>query len=99
RSQGCGHRAGGGAREVGPPLDPRVFPGSARPRRARRPDRHGALMEKNANYALVGLSTLILSVAAILFVIWLARLSFARDFDLYDIVFQGPVRGLNEGGE
>jgi phospholipid/cholesterol/gamma-HCH transport system substrate-binding protein len=56
-------------------------------------------MEKNANYALVGLSTLILTVAAVLFVIWLARLSFARDFDLYDIVFQGPVRGLNEGGE
>ncbi|MBI1196675.1 MAG: MCE family protein [Phenylobacterium sp.] len=56
-------------------------------------------MEKNANYALVGLSTLILTVAAVLFVIWLARLSFARDFDLYDIVFEGPVRGLNEGGE
>jgi phospholipid/cholesterol/gamma-HCH transport system substrate-binding protein len=56
-------------------------------------------MEKNANYTLVGLSTLILTVALIVFVVWLARLSFARDYDLYDIVFQGPVRGLNEGGE
>jgi len=56
-------------------------------------------MEKNANYTLVGLSTLILSVALIVFIVWLARLSFARDYDLYDIVFQGPVRGLNEGGE
>lgn len=56
-------------------------------------------MEKNANYALVGLATLILTIAGVLFVIWLARLSFARDFDLYDIVFEGPVRGLNEGGE
>ena len=56
-------------------------------------------MEKNANYALVGLSTLILTVASVVFVIWLARVSFARDFDLYDIVFQGPVRGINEGGE
>jgi phospholipid/cholesterol/gamma-HCH transport system substrate-binding protein len=56
-------------------------------------------MEKNANYALVGLSTLILAVATVVFIVWLGRLSFARDFDLYDIVFQGPVRGLNEGGE
>ena len=56
-------------------------------------------MEKNANYALVGLVTLILLVATTVFVIWLARLSFAREFDLYDVVFQGPVRGLNEGGE
>jgi len=56
-------------------------------------------MEKNANYALVGLATLILTVALIVFGIWLARLGFARDYDLYDIVFQGPVRGLTEGGE
>jgi phospholipid/cholesterol/gamma-HCH transport system substrate-binding protein len=56
-------------------------------------------MEKNANYALVGLSTLILTVAGIVFIIWLGRLNFAREYDLYDIVFQGPVRGLNEGGE
>ena len=56
-------------------------------------------MEKNANYTLVGLSTLILSVALVVFIVWLARLSFDRDYDLYDIVFQGPVRGMNEGGE
>jgi phospholipid/cholesterol/gamma-HCH transport system substrate-binding protein len=56
-------------------------------------------MEKNANYALVGLVTLILVAATGVFVIWLAQLNFAREFDLYDVVFQGPVRGLNEGGE
>ncbi len=56
-------------------------------------------MEKNANYALVGLSTVILLVAGIVFVIWLARLNFARENELYDIVFPGPVRGINEGGE
>ena len=56
-------------------------------------------MEKNANYALVGLSTMILTVALIVFIVWLGRLNFARDYDLYDIVFEGPVRGLNEGGE
>src|SRR6201999_924947 len=88
------------AREVGASLGPGVLPGSARPgRESRRRAEGDELMEKNANYALVGLSTMILTVAVIVFVIWLGRLGFARDYDLYDIVFQGPVRGLNEGGE
>lgn len=56
-------------------------------------------MEKNANYALVGLSSLILFVGLVIFVVWLARISFSQEFDLYDIVFDGPVRGLNQGGE
>ena len=56
-------------------------------------------MEKNANYALVGLSSLILFVGLVIFVVWLARLSFSQEYDLYDIVFQGPVRGLSQGGE
>ena len=56
-------------------------------------------MEKNANYALVGLSTLILTIALVVFFIWLARLRINAEYDLYDIVFAGPVRGLNEGGE
>ncbi|PZQ58162.1 MAG: MCE family protein [Phenylobacterium zucineum] len=56
-------------------------------------------MERNANYALVGLSTLILTAALAVFVIWLARVRLNAEYDLYDIVFQGPVRGLTEGGE
>jgi phospholipid/cholesterol/gamma-HCH transport system substrate-binding protein len=56
-------------------------------------------MEKNANYALVGLSSLILFIGLVIFIVWLARLSFSQHYDLYDIVFQGPVRGLNQGGE
>ena len=56
-------------------------------------------MEKNANYALVGLSSLILFIGLVIFVVWLARLQFSQTYDLYDIVFQGPVRGLNQGGE
>ena len=56
-------------------------------------------MERNANYALVGLATTILLLGLIFFVVWLARLQFAEDFDEYDIIFQGPVRGLNSGGE
>jgi phospholipid/cholesterol/gamma-HCH transport system substrate-binding protein len=56
-------------------------------------------MEKNANYALVGASSLILFVGMLVFVVWLARLQLTRDYDTYDILFQGPVRGLNQGGE
>ncbi|HEY8617320.1 MlaD family protein [Phenylobacterium sp.] len=56
-------------------------------------------MEKNANYAMVGLSALILSIGLVIFVVWLARWQFRQENDLYDILFQGPVRGLNQGGE
>lgn len=56
-------------------------------------------MEKNANYALVGLSSLILLAGLIIFIVWLARFQVNRDYDLYDIVFQGPIRGLSQGGE
>lgn len=56
-------------------------------------------MEKNANYALVGASALILFIGLVIFVVWLARLQFTRDYDTYDILFQGPVRGLSQGGE
>jgi ABC-type transport system involved in resistance to organic solvents, periplasmic component len=56
-------------------------------------------MEKDANYALVGFSTLLLFTGLIIFSLWLARLQFAQDYDTYDIVFYGPVRGLSQGGE
>jgi phospholipid/cholesterol/gamma-HCH transport system substrate-binding protein len=56
-------------------------------------------MEKNANYALVGLSSLILFLGLVIFVVWLARLQFTQENDVYEILFQGPVRGLNQGGE
>ena len=56
-------------------------------------------MERNAHYAAIGLATLVLFLGLILFVVWLARFQFSRDYDMYDIVFYGPVRGLSEGGE
>lgn len=56
-------------------------------------------MERNANYTLVGLASLILMVGLAVFVLWLAQLSFNRDFDTYDVLFLEPVRGLSEGGE
>lgn len=56
-------------------------------------------MEKDANYALVGFSTLLLFTGLVIFSLWLARLQFAQDYDVYDIIFYGPVRGLSQGGE
>jgi phospholipid/cholesterol/gamma-HCH transport system substrate-binding protein len=56
-------------------------------------------MERNANYALVGISALLLFVGMVVFVVWLARFSFSKQYDVYDILFVGPVRGLSEGGE
>lgn len=56
-------------------------------------------MERNAHYALVGLISLIAFVGMVVFVIWLARFQFTRAYDVYDIDFKGPVRGLSNGGE
>lgn len=56
-------------------------------------------MERDAHYAAVGIATVALLVALVVFTIWLARVQFNKDYDVYDIVFYGPVRGLSEGGE
>lgn len=56
-------------------------------------------MERDAHYAAVGIATVALLAALAVFSIWLARLSFNDEYDVYDIVFYGPVRGLSEGGE
>jgi phospholipid/cholesterol/gamma-HCH transport system substrate-binding protein len=47
----------------------------------------------------VGVASLALVIGMIVFIVWLARLQVNRDFDVYDILFIGPVRGLSEGGE
>jgi phospholipid/cholesterol/gamma-HCH transport system substrate-binding protein len=56
-------------------------------------------MERNANYALVGLVSTILLMGLVVFMVWLAGSGLNQDYNLYDIVFQGPVRGLSQGGE
>ncbi len=56
-------------------------------------------MEKDANYAVVGLSTLLLFFGVVIFSVWLARVSLNRDYNLYDINFPGPINGLSQGGE
>jgi phospholipid/cholesterol/gamma-HCH transport system substrate-binding protein len=56
-------------------------------------------MERNAHYALVGVVSLILFLGLIVFVVWLARLQFNNQYNVYDVDFKGPVRGLTSGGE
>jgi len=56
-------------------------------------------MERNANYALVGLASTLLLIGMIVFSVWLAAFKLNQDYDYYDIVFIGPVRGLSQGGE
>lgn len=56
-------------------------------------------MERDAHYATVGIVTVLLLIGLSVFAIWLARLQFNEDYDVYDIIFYGPTRGLSEGGE
>ncbi len=56
-------------------------------------------MERHAHYALVGIVTTLLLIAALVFIVWLGRFQLHHQYDRYRIVFQGPVRGLSEGGD
>ena len=56
-------------------------------------------MERNANYALVGLISTILLIAMIVFIFWLTNFAFSQHFDRYNVVFHGPISGLSKGGE
>jgi phospholipid/cholesterol/gamma-HCH transport system substrate-binding protein len=56
-------------------------------------------MERHAHYALVGVISTAVLIAALIFVVWLGRMQFNEEHDRYRILFHGPVRGLSEGGE
>jgi len=56
-------------------------------------------METRANYVLIGTFVLMGAAALMLFVVWVSRASFTRDYDTYDVLFEGAVNGLTEGGE
>jgi phospholipid/cholesterol/gamma-HCH transport system substrate-binding protein len=56
-------------------------------------------MERNANYFLVGLISTVLLIGLVVFFVWLGGSKLRRDYDLYDIVFRGPVHGVSQGGE
>lgn len=56
-------------------------------------------MESKANYAIIGAFVLFVIVFSIGFVAWYSNSQFDRQYDEYDVVFTGPVRGLSPGGE
>jgi phospholipid/cholesterol/gamma-HCH transport system substrate-binding protein len=56
-------------------------------------------METRAHFVLIGSFVLMAAAALMLFVVWISQSSFNRDYDLYDVVFEGAVNGLSEGGE
>ena len=56
-------------------------------------------MENKAHYALIGTFVLIAALAAVAFFAWLANAQFDQQFDEYEVVFTGPVRGLTKGSE
>jgi phospholipid/cholesterol/gamma-HCH transport system substrate-binding protein len=56
-------------------------------------------METKAHYALVGFFAIALVAATALFAVWLGQLRFSQTYNEYDIVFQGPIRGLEEASE
>ncbi|HEY7800450.1 MAG TPA: MlaD family protein [Hyphomonadaceae bacterium] len=56
-------------------------------------------METRANYVLIGAFVLIGAAALMLFTLWIAGTPLNRSYSTYDVVFEGPVNGLIEGGE
>ncbi|MAK59978.1 MAG: MCE family protein [Ponticaulis sp.] len=56
-------------------------------------------METRASYALIGVALLAGFAALAAFVLWLGKVQFDREFAEYNVVFEGAVNGLSEGGQ
>ncbi len=55
-------------------------------------------METRANYVLIGAFTLAAAAFMLLFGLWAAKYTSAKDWRHYDVVFDEAVTGLTEGG-
>ncbi|WNL45524.1 MlaD family protein [Dyella sp. BiH032] len=55
-------------------------------------------METRAHHVLIGLFTVVVVTAALLFGLWLAKSSTDRQFAEYQVVFNEAVTGLSQGG-
>lgn len=55
-------------------------------------------MEIRSNNVLIGCFALIVVLAAFMFSFWLARVQINQTFDYYEVVFEGSVSGLTDGG-
>lgn len=56
-------------------------------------------MENKANYALIGAFVLMATLALVAFAAWLSNAQFDQQFDDYEVVFTGAVKGLSRGSE
>ncbi len=56
-------------------------------------------METRANYGLIGTFVLLAIAAFVLFAVWISKVQFSKEFAVFDVVFEGAVNGLSEGGE
>jgi phospholipid/cholesterol/gamma-HCH transport system substrate-binding protein len=59
--------------------------------------RASLLMEREANYTAVGAFVLLIATMGGLFVYWYAGSGDARDYQRYEVYFEGSVSGLNRG--
>ncbi|MDE1959118.1 MAG: MCE family protein, partial [Xanthomonadaceae bacterium] len=55
-------------------------------------------METRAHHVLIGAFTLVVVLAALLFVLWLGKSSVDHAYSYYDVVFNESVTGLSKGG-
>lgn len=55
-------------------------------------------METHARYFLIGLFSLVVTIALVLFVLWLGKLQLDREYQEYDVRFHESVTGLTVGG-
>lgn len=56
-------------------------------------------MENKANFALIGMFVLFALTAILGFAIWLSGFQFNKQYDVYEVAFDGGVRGLSQGSE
>ncbi|MFC7291838.1 MlaD family protein [Hirschia litorea] len=56
-------------------------------------------METRANYGLIGAFVLLAMAAFVLFAVWISKVQFSKEYSVFDVVFEGAVNGLSEGGE
>lgn len=56
-------------------------------------------METRANFVLLGVAAIVGAAFLMIFSAWLVGSDWRSGYHVYDVVFQGPVRGLSEGGE
>ena len=55
-------------------------------------------METRAHHVLIGLFTVLVVGAALMFALWLGKSDADRQFEIYEVVFQEAVSGLSKGG-